>query len=375
MGINIIKNFFINKDTINSLSEEYQIPIDIDLYKQKINGILPPGLVDNINAYIKQYQPIIKFGLKKFKLTGLLSKITSDDKSFSDYLKTPDGIKASSASLPKTYNLTSLLLPIRNQGETNCCVAFSTAAAVEYKKIITKKYLDYLSPAFIYTNRNDPTKDEGMDSKESINIVQTMGVATEQIFPFSNLNMSIQPNVYDNAKNYETTGSYYITNFNDLKIALFNNGPVIAMLPVYDTPSDVNIFWKNPVTAGTSVTGYHCITIVGYDNLSERLIIRNSWGTNWGINGYQLFPYSDFNLIVEAWALLPMTPVPNDSIYLSNIINNNQIINSSNQIIGLDPIVFYSLLAGLIVFIIIIIIVIIIRYRQQNNNSINKQNK
>ena len=78
----IINLFNNNKDTIKFLAEEYQIPLDIYLYKQKINGVLPPGIVDNINAYIKQYQPIIEFGLKKFKLTALLSKITADDKSF-----------------------------------------------------------------------------------------------------------------------------------------------------------------------------------------------------------------------------------------------------------------------------------------------------
>jgi len=363
-----IKIFFTtNKNTINFLAEEYQIPIDIDLYKQKINGVLPPELVDNINTYIKQYQPVIEFGLKKFKLTALLSKITVDDKSFSDFLKSPEGIKAASTSLPKTYNLTSILLPIRDQGETNCCVAFATAASIEYKNIITKKYLDYLSPAFIYNNRNDTSKDEGMDSKDSIDIVKKMGVATDKIFPMTMLNKSIQPKIYDSALDYKISDSYYITSLSDLKIALLNTGPIIVMLPVY-TDADPNTFWK---TTNLKITnfGYHCITIVGYDDLSERLILRNSWGTSWGINGYQWFPYSDFNIIVEAWTLLPITPTPNDSVYLSTSIDNNGEINTNDLIFGLDPIVFYSILAGIIVFIILIIIVIIIRYKQQQNNK------
>jgi len=352
-----------NIDTLKYLAEEYQIPFDIDLYKQKINGVLPPEIVDNVNAYIKQYQPIIEFGLKKFKLTALLSKITSDDISFENFLKTSEGIKAGKRSLPKTYNLTSILLPIRNQGLTNCCVAFSTAAAIEYKNIITKKYLDYLSPAFIYNNRNDTTKDEGMDSKDAINIVKKFGAATDKIFPMDLLNKSIQPKIYDDALDYKINGSYYITSLSDLKIALFTTGPIIAILPVYKDV-DPNIFWKK---SNTKTTGYHCITIVGFDDLSERLIIRNSWGTNWAINGYQWFPYSDFNIIVEAWTLLPIASNPIESLYLSTNINDNNEIDISEQIFGLDPVVFYSLLAGIIVFIILIIIVIIIRYRQQIN--------
>lgn len=365
---NIINFFYDNKDTIKFLAEEYQIPLDIDLYKQKINGVLPPKIVDNINTYIKQYQPVIQFGLKKFKLTALLSKITSDDKSFSDFLKTPESNKVVSILLPKTYNLTSVLLPIRNQGETNCCIAFSTSAAIEYKNIMKKKYLDYLSPAFIYTNRYDTTVDEGMDSKDAIDIVKKLGVTTDKIFPMEMLNKSIQPNIYDDALNYKIDGSYYITSLNDLKIAVYNTGPVLAILPVY-TKADINKFWVNPKNIKPNEIGYHCITFVGYDDLSERLILRNSWGTNWAINGYQWFPYSDFNSIVEAWTLLPIVSRPNESVYTSNTIDNNETIDTSEQILGLDPVVFYSLLAGFIVCIILIIIVTILRYKQQNNNK------
>ena len=363
--INFFNDNNDNIDTLKYLAEEYQIPLDIDLYKQKINGVLPPEIVDNVNAYIEQYQPVIEFGLKKFKLTALLSKITPDDISFENFLKTPEGIKAGKRSLPRTYNLTSILLPIRDQGGTNCCVAFSTATAIEYKNIITKKYLYYLSPAFIYNNRADTTKDVGMNSQGAINIVKKIGVATDKIFPMEMLNKSIQPKIYDNALEYKITDSFYITSLSDLKIALFTTGPIIAILPVYEGV-DINIFWKK---SNIKTIGHHCIAIVGYDDLSERLIIRNSWGTNWAINGYQWFPYSDFNIIVEAWTLLPIASNPIESLYLSTNIDDNNETDISKQIFGLDPVVFYSLLAGIIVFIILIIIVIIIRYRQQNNNK------
>ena len=49
--------------------------------------------------------------------------------------------------------------------------------------------------------------------------------------------------------------------------------------------------------------------------------------------------------------------------------DNNNEIDTSDQIIGIDPVVFYSLLAGIIIFIILIIIVIILRYKQQNNKK------
>lgn len=335
----------------------------------KINGIIPADLVDNINNYIKTMQPIITIGINKFKLTALLSKITPADISYENYLKSPQGIKAKAAgsSLPKTFTLFNILLSIRNQGQTNCCVAFATSCAIEYKNIMTKKYFEYMSPSFIYNNRPDNTKDVGMNAIDAIDVVNTFGDATEYIFSMEMLNQIPQPYVYENALNYKIDGSYYITTIDEMKIAIYNNGPVLAILPVY-TDANPNTFWIKPTI--NSIFGYHCITFVGYDDINQQLLIRNSWGTNWGLNGYQWFAYSDFNIIIESWTLLPAVSQPNESVYKSTDINSNNLSNSSDQIIGLDPVVFYSLLAGIIIFIIIIIIIIIVRYKQNNTNGI-----
>jgi C1A family cysteine protease len=40
-----------------------------------------------------------------------------------------------------------------------------------------------------------------------------------------------------------------------------------------------------------SVLGGHAICIVGFDAAKRVWIVRNSWGKNWGDNGYGYFPY------------------------------------------------------------------------------------
>jgi hypothetical protein len=346
------------KDKITYLSEEYNIYNIYDI--KKINGIISPEVVDNINNYIKEIQPTIMIGINKFKLTALLSKITANDVSYETYLKA-----GTAPTLPKTFVLYSILLPIRNQGTTNCCVAFSTACAIEYKNIMSNKYLDYLSPAFIYNNRRDLNVDNGMDSKNAIDIVKNLGVAIDKLYTIDMLNKKIDSTIYDNAINYKILNYNYITTLDTLKYALFNNGPVIAILPVFQA---TGIFWRKPENYNNNNFGYHCINFVGYDDTEQKLLMRNSWGTNWGINGYQWFPYSEFSTIVEAWTLLPSSNQPNESIYSSAIINDTS-PNDDYTIIGLEPTIFYSLLAGVIIFIILLIIIFIIRYKQ------NKQNK
>ena len=40
-----------------------------------------------------------------------------------------------------------------------------------------------------------------------------------------------------------------------------------------------------------SMEGGHAILGVGYDDSKKALIVRNSWGTEWGLQGYFYLPY------------------------------------------------------------------------------------
>jgi C1A family cysteine protease len=44
--------------------------------------------------------------------------------------------------------------------------------------------------------------------------------------------------------------------------------------------------------AGEQQLGGHAVLAVGYDEDQQRFIIRNSWGSNWGMGGYFTLPYS-----------------------------------------------------------------------------------
>ena len=52
--------------------------------------------------------------------------------------------------------------------------------------------------------------------------------------------------------------------------------------------------------------GGHAVVAVGYDDSTQRFIVRNSWGSWWGIKGYFTMPYAyltDSNLYDDFWTI------------------------------------------------------------------------
>ena len=45
-------------------------------------------------------------------------------------------------------------------------------------------------------------------------------------------------------------------------------------------------------TPDENVAGGHAVCAVGFDDNKQAFIVRNSWGTSWGANGYFYMPYA-----------------------------------------------------------------------------------
>ena len=57
---------------------------------------------------------------------------------------------------------------------------------------------------------------------------------------------------------------------------------------------------------GENVLGGHCVLAVGYDDSQQRFLARNSWGPDWGIEGYFTVPYAyltDTSLSSDFWTI------------------------------------------------------------------------
>lgn len=180
------------------------------------------------------------------------------------------------AELPDEFSWVDNMPPIRNQGNTTTCVCQSLTCVLDYmynSEHDTPGVCNNFSIDELYACRANK-RAPGMSIKEALHYLRHTGL-----------------------KGYKINEYAKIRSAQELKHALIMFGPCVAGLPCYN--KDPQHFWN----AGGQYFGGHAITFVGYTK--EGFIIRNSWGTAWGKNGYNVMPYRDYETkCFEAWAIL-----------------------------------------------------------------------
>ena len=184
-----------------------------------------------------------------------------------------------SLDIPEEFSYKPYMTPIVNQ-IGNTCVCNSTISVLDWKVNMKtgKKDFNGFNPNEIYDIRTDKTQDNGMTFKEALNYAKNHGVKESNGMLFE-------------IGEYAMIGSELM-----LKYALVENGPCLFAVPVYNT--DYEDFWNKR----GNLIGGHAMAFVGYNK--EGFILRNSWGKNYGENGYALLPYDDFSQIWEIWTIL-----------------------------------------------------------------------
>lgn len=200
-------------------------------------------------------------------------------------------------NLPEIYDLSKYLLPIRDQGNQNSCVAMTAACIKEFQEYfdsLQKKKL-YFSPQFIYNNRKNQ-KTEGMTIRDLLKILQKKGCCLESTYSYGNIESpkKIPYYVYEEASKHKIKNYFRIDTIIGLKNALINYGPCLIAFPVYNNKK---YFWKKE--NNKKILSGHALTVVGYNK--KGFILRNSWGEEWGDNGYTIYPYSHFGSHWEIW--------------------------------------------------------------------------
>lgn len=212
---------------------------------------------------------------------------------------TAESIFTTDIDLPEVFDPRKDLLPIRNQGSQGSCLAQAITSIKEIQERKNINFEDYFSPQFIYNNRENQSID-GMYPRDSMKILYHKGVPVEEDYPYGIVEKpeDIKKDITDKANNYRIRGYAFISTVNTLKAAIYKSGGAIVSFPVY---SSIPNFWKakNPEEKSN---GAHAVSIIGWNK--DGFILRNSYGSKYGDEGYIIYPYSDWGSHWEIWTFI-----------------------------------------------------------------------
>ena len=217
--------------------------------------------------------------------------------------------------LPAKVDLRKQCPAIYNQGQIGSCTANAIAGAIEFDRL--KQKLSDFTPSrlFIYYNErsleNTVATDSGAQIRDGIKSVSQLGVCPEPEWPYvatpADPNTNIWPpgakpaekptqNCYTVALKHKAVTYESVTrDLAQFKGCLAAGYPFVLGFTVYSTfesPQVAQTGVLNLPTSAEQVLGGHAVMAVGYDDTAQRFIIRNSWGTGWGMKGYFTMPYA-----------------------------------------------------------------------------------
>ncbi len=207
------------------------------------------------------------------------------------------------------------LPPVYDQNQIGSCTANAIAAAIEYDQNI--QHLPSFMPSrlFIYYNERAMEGTIGSDSgaqiRDGVKSIAKLGACTENIWPYSKPFTQKPPQACYVAALQHRAVQYMriVPTLDLLKSSLAHYFPFVFGFTVYEDFESSRVAKTGMVNMpkkGERSLGGHAVMCVGYDDKKQRFIVRNSWGTGWGIAGYFTMPYSyltDSNLSDDFWQI------------------------------------------------------------------------
>lgn len=205
-----------------------------------------------------------------------------------------------------------------DQGQTESCVGNSVTKALELRFAETHGIENYtpLSRLSLYYGARDEMDpktthiDNGTNISLAMDVLRRFGVCREETWPFLPEKINIPSPIMADRESFlnKINGHFKIDSTGDQRIHdiilnLQNKNPVVCGVKCGDEMFNYNST-SSPISSATNIKGGHAICLMGY--IGGKIMFENSWGLNFGQNGFGFFEPSfiaNNSLTSDCWVM------------------------------------------------------------------------
>ena len=201
-------------------------------------------------------------------------------------------------------------VPVFDQGPRGTCVSQASTAMKMWQEMREGTHYLLLSREYLYARCklfDGIPSEEGTYPRIAMDVLTKWGICRETMLPYFHTPSAVilTPQMDQDAWPNIIVSYARVRSLDALKGALMTYGPVVIGVPVYENweTNDVKITGKIPLPSQVQIGG-HAILIYGWNE--THLLVRNSWGTAWGLKGNGLLPITYPELYEDAWLAIDM---------------------------------------------------------------------
>jgi hypothetical protein len=224
-----------------------------------------------------------------------------------EYRSIPLALLPLSGELPPRVDLSADMPPVQNQGAQQSCVGWSVAYAVRTYLARREQGWDVnspayqFSPAYVYNQLARGNCASGVTFADALNLLGAEGAATMAAMPYNEADCRQQPSDETRQQARAFRLAFYrrvnVQDPNEVKAQLAAGFPVLVALA---TDSHFTGLGREQVWRERgSPASFHAVALVGYDDARRAFRLINSWGREWGTDGYGWVDYDFFRQVTR----------------------------------------------------------------------------
>ncbi len=218
-----------------------------------------------------------------------------------------------STKIAEHSDLREYMPPVINQGDIGSCTACSGVALRYALQKIAGKDSPVFSALDLYfwERELDGTlpADAGSALSTTATVGEKIGFAPESDGPYDPTKFNVPPSqkAYQDAANWKIAKAAKLDGLGGILATLSEGLPVhigILVYPSFESQEAAETGIIPMPSPYESCLGGHAMVAVGHDMEGKYVIVRNSWGEEWGMKGYCHIPFEYFEsefTFMTAW--------------------------------------------------------------------------